>query len=110
MRFARILLAVLVPGCAQPGTGGPVDGGVETRADFTIADLAQPDFLAFSGLFYPASHYNSGAKPEAVALADFDGDGKLDVVVACMNALLYVLHGDSTPFANWNGGRPLVVQ
>ena len=37
-------------------------------------------------------------------------DGKLDVVVATMNALVYVLGGDGKPLPTFNGGNPVIVQ
>ena len=46
----------------------------------------------------------------APVLADMNKDGKLDVIVATMNSLVYVLGADGKPLSGWNGGKPLVVQ
>lgn len=39
-----------------------------------------------AGGFSAASHYEAGGVPRSVAMADFDGDGRLDVVVANADA------------------------
>ena len=40
----------------------------------------------------------AGASP---VLADFDGDGKLEIVQAAFDGNIYVWHGDGTPLAGW---------
>ncbi|HZU84222.1 MAG TPA: FG-GAP-like repeat-containing protein, partial [Polyangiaceae bacterium] len=45
----------------------------------------------------------------APVLADFDGDGTLEIVVATMNSFVYVLGGDGKPFAKFHGGQPVTV-
>jgi hypothetical protein len=50
---------------------------------------------------YDASHTlvrGAGASP---VLADFDGDGKLEIVQAAFDGQLYVWHGDGTPLAGF---------
>lgn len=39
-----------------------------------------------NGTFQPASNYSTGARPESVAIADFNGDGVADLAAADFNA------------------------
>ena len=77
---------------------GTVVKGWPFQIDTSTRQKTDPDHVMGEGI------------EAAPALADFDGDGKLEVVVACMNALVYVLKGDGTPLAAFNGGKPVVAQ
>ena len=62
------------------------------------------------GAFQEAVTYRVGSRPFSVATADFNGDGKLDLAVACLGGVSVLLgNGDGgfQPAANYNaGGSP----
>jgi hypothetical protein len=49
-----------------------------------------------TGSFAAAQSYNAGASPKSLAVADFNGDGKIDLVTANAGGTVSVLLGDGT--------------
>ena len=48
------------------------------------------------GTFSPAKSYPAGISPHAIAAADFNGDGTLDLAIAAPNVSILVGNGDGT--------------
>lgn len=62
------------------------------------------------GTFQPAVDYAAGTGSEAVAVGDFDSDGKLDVAVADMGSSSVFVLGSSLPFADQLVGTTSAMQ
>lgn len=96
--------ALAAPGCLSTFLTAPFfDAGASTRAvamadldgdgnlDIVVANSGGNDFTTGTlsvllgrgdGAFQPALEYEAGPRPRSLALADFNGDGQLDVAVA----------------------------
>lgn len=62
------------------------------------------------GTFQSPVDYAAGAQPEAVAVGDFDSDGKLDVAVADMGSSSVFVLSSSLPFADQLVGTSSAMQ
>lgn len=63
-----------------------------------------------NGTFRAAVDYVAGNEPEALAVGDFDGDGKLDVAVADYNSSNVFLLSSTAPFADQVVGTSSAMQ